>query len=335
MTIYDISQKAGVSIATVSRVMNGNTNVSPKTKQRVLDVIKECGYSPNAFARGLGLNSMHAVGIVCADCSDMFLAKAIHHVEQELRSAGYEGILCSSGYDLEGKQEALQILLQKHVDSIILIGSHFLYEDDESNEYIREAAKSIPIMMLNADSDCPNIYCVFCDDFKATYDTTSYLIDRGAKRILHLYESTSYSGRRKLAGYQSCILAHDMPLDIALCAHFEGDRESATEIASYLDSLWDDGLRFDAISCSNDYMAMGAIRFARTRHISVPKDMQIIGYNNTVLTTCSYPELTSMDNKIATISNQSVSILLEVLDGKQMPQKTVVSGEIIKRETTR
>ena len=82
-------------------------------------------------------------------------------------------------------------------------------------------------------------------------------------------------------------------------------------------------------------MAMGAIRFARTRHISVPKDMQIIGYNNTVLTTCSYPELTSMDNKIATISNQSVSILLEVLDGKQMPQKTVVSGEIIKRETTR
>ena len=324
MTIYDISQKAGVSIATVSRVMNGSTNVRPETKQRVLDVIKEYGYSPNAFARGLGLNTMQAVGIICADCSDMFLAKAIYYVEQELRNAGYEGILCCSGYDLEGKKEALQVLLQKHVDSVILIGSHFLYEDDESNEYIKTAAKTIPIMLLNADFDCPNVYCAFCDDFKATYESTSYLIENGSKRILHLYDSTSYSGRRKLAGYQSSMLAHDLPLEKEMCAYFKGDRESATEIASFLDEVWESGVHFDAISCSNDYMAMGAVRFARARQLNVPDEFQIMGYNNTVLTTCSYPELSSVDNKIEMISGQIVQTLVEILNGKQMPQKTIV-----------
>ena len=76
MTIYDISEKAGVSIATVSRVLNGNANVKPKTKKKVMDVIEEYGYTPNAFARGLGLNTMNTIGILCADSSDLYLAKA-------------------------------------------------------------------------------------------------------------------------------------------------------------------------------------------------------------------------------------------------------------------
>lgn len=85
MTIYDVSEKAGVSIATVSRVLNGSNNVSEQTRQKVLAVIEACGYTPNAFARGLGLNSMNTIGILCADSSDLYLANAIYHIEQELR----------------------------------------------------------------------------------------------------------------------------------------------------------------------------------------------------------------------------------------------------------
>ena len=85
MTIYDISEKAGVSIATVSRVLNGSNNVSEKTKKKVLDVINQYEYTPNAFARGLGLNTMKTIGIMCADSSDPYLAKAIYYIEQKLR----------------------------------------------------------------------------------------------------------------------------------------------------------------------------------------------------------------------------------------------------------
>lgn len=88
MTIYDISEKAGVSIATVSRVLNGSPNVSDKTREKVLDIMERYGYTPNAFARGLGLNTMRTIGIMCADSSDPYLAKAVYYIEQKLRLNG-------------------------------------------------------------------------------------------------------------------------------------------------------------------------------------------------------------------------------------------------------
>ena len=90
MTIYDISKKAGVSIATVSRVLNGSENVRPSTRKKVMDVIDKYDYTPNAFARGMGLHSLKTIGILCADSSDLFLAKAVYFLEQELQANGYE-----------------------------------------------------------------------------------------------------------------------------------------------------------------------------------------------------------------------------------------------------
>ena len=94
MTIYDISKQAGVSIATVSRVLNGSANVKPKTKKKVMDIIEQSGYTPNAFARGLGLDTMNTIGILCADSSDLYIAKAIYYIERSLRACGYNSILC-------------------------------------------------------------------------------------------------------------------------------------------------------------------------------------------------------------------------------------------------
>ena len=92
MNIYDVSERAGVSIATVSRVLNGNPNVSEKTRNRVIEIMDELGYTPNVFARGLGLNTMKTVGIMCSDSSDPYLANAIYYLERELRAHGYDSI---------------------------------------------------------------------------------------------------------------------------------------------------------------------------------------------------------------------------------------------------
>ena len=104
MNIYDVSRRAGVSIATVSRVLNGNPNVSQKTRSRVLAVMDELGYTPNVFARGLGLGTMKTIGIMCSDSSDPYLANAIYYLERQLRSHGYDSILCCTGTSLENKQ---------------------------------------------------------------------------------------------------------------------------------------------------------------------------------------------------------------------------------------
>ena len=141
MNIYDISQLAGVSIATVSRVINGSDRVSARTRQKVLRVIEENGYTPNAFARGLGLNTMHTVGLLCADSSDPYLAQAVYNLEQELRLNGYDCLLCCTGYARETKEKYLDLLLSKRVDGLIFVGSQFTESAPEDNEYIRRAAR--------------------------------------------------------------------------------------------------------------------------------------------------------------------------------------------------
>lgn len=136
-TIYDISKKAGVSIATVSRVLNGNDNVRPSTKKKVLDVIEKYDYTPNAFARGMGLRSLKTIGILCADSSDIFLAKAVYFLEQKLQANGYEALLCCTGYNLDVRKNYLNLILSKKVDSIILVGSNFIGTTEEENQYIK------------------------------------------------------------------------------------------------------------------------------------------------------------------------------------------------------
>ena len=116
MNIYDVSKRAGVSIATVSRVLNGNPNVSEKTRTKVLTVMAESGYTPNVFARGLGLGTMKTIGIMCSDSSDPYLANAIYHLERQLRSHGYDSLLCCTGTSLENKRIYFELLLSKRVD---------------------------------------------------------------------------------------------------------------------------------------------------------------------------------------------------------------------------
>ena len=158
MNIYDVSEHAGVSIATVSRVLNGNPNVSEKTRDKVLKVMDDLGYTPNVFARGLGLNTMQTIGIMCSDSSDPYLAGAIYYLERGLRSHNYDAILCCTGYDLDAKQKYFDLLRSKRVDAIILAGSKFVEMRPKDNAYITEAASELPIMLVNGYLEGDNIY---------------------------------------------------------------------------------------------------------------------------------------------------------------------------------
>lgn len=334
MTIYDISEKAGVSIATVSRVLNGNANVKPKTKKRVMDIIEEYGYTPNAFARGLGLNTMNTIGILCADSSDLYLAKAVYFIEQYLRENGYNSILCCTGYETASKKASLDLLLSKRVDSVIMVGSNFISDNDEYNKYIRDAAQQVPIMLLNADFDYPNVYCTLCDDYKSMLEATLSLINHGTKHVLYLYNSQSYSGLKKLSGYQAAILQSELPFQKEYAQFYHGERENIDQISDFLMNLSKNGLVFDGVIASDDILAIGAMKYSKLKNLSVPDDFAVIGYNNSLITSCCEPALTSVDNRLHTQCGQLVKTLMGVLSGNEMPQKVIFSGELIKRGTT-
>lgn len=335
MTIYDISEKAGVSIATVSRVLNGSSNVSEKTKKKVLDVINQYEYTPNAFARGLGLNTMKTIGIMCADSSDLYLAKAIYYIEQKLRANGYDSILCCTGYELETKMASMNLLITKKVDGIILVGSNFIYEKESDNKYIVDAAAQVPVMLLNADLDAPNVYSVVSDDFTSMYEATLQMIRTGVKDIVYFYNSTSYSGKRKLGGYRAAMEEKRLLTGANLLQFYHGSHADIPAMTEFLCKLHEKGLRFHGIIAADDTLALAAIKYAKLQKYRIPEDFSVLGYNNSMLAFCCEPELTSIDNKLETLCQHLIFTLLGVLGGKEMPKKTIFSGEIVKRGTTR
>ena len=335
MNIYDISRRAGVSIATVSRVLNNSPHVSENTRKKVMAVIEGTGYVPNAFARGLGLNTMKTIGLLCPDASDPYLAQALTFLERAFRQQGYDCLLSCTDKELPARQQGVELLKSRHVDGIVLMGSSFIEDDPANNAYISEAAKSVPVVLLNGAFPCENVYGVQCDDQRAVTEATLSLLDSGCKRILCLYHSGNYSGRKKLAGYRDAHRLRGIEVDEKLLCFFDHDKGSVHQVCQTLLALDRKGLQFDAVLTSEDILSVGALKYARAVGKRVPEDLAVIGYNNSSLCQCTEPELTSVDNKLLAICEHIVTTMLGVLEGKEMPQKTVFTGELVKRASTR
>lgn len=331
MNIYDVSKKAEVSIATVSRVLNGNPNVSEKTRTRVLQVMEDLGYKPNVFARGLGLNTMQTIGMMCSDSSDLYLANAIYYLERDLRANGYDSILCCTGYELETKQKYFDLLCSKRVDAIILAGSQFIEPKAKDNAYIQDCDKNIPVMLVNGFLEGPHIYSTVCDDRAAMYQAASQLIKSGRRKILYLYTSPSYSGNNKLQGYKDALLGAGLDLGPSYIRQCPRDITAAKDL---LLLLWREGLEFDAVMTSTDALAAGAVKFAFEANLRIPQELSIIGYNNSILSHCTTPELTSIDSKVEALCTTTINTLMGVFSGGNVPSRTTIAADLIKRETT-
>lgn len=332
MNIYDISVKAGVSIATVSRVLNGSDKVRSSTRKKVMDVIEESGYMPNAFARSLGLNTMSTIGILCSDSSDVYQAQAIYYLERELRQSSYTSMLCCTGYQMEERKKHLQLLISKNVDAVIFIGSHFIGESDEDNEYIRSAAEKFPVFILNGELTGPNIYSILCDDYKAGKEITDIILDKGSKAPIYLYRALSYSGRRKMQGFLASCESHELDISQKRAFSCPGPIEKTKEILLRIE---ESGVSFDSVVAADDELAVGAVKYAAAKNKKIPEDFQITGYNNSVLSTCCSPELTTMDNRVKFMCVTAANQIIQVLEKKDVPDHTMFSGRIVERETTK
>lgn len=332
MNIYDVSKKANVSIATVSRVLNGNPNVSDRTRARVLSVMNELGYKPNVFARGLGLGTIQTIGIMCSDSSDPYLANAIYYLERELRANGYDSLLCCTGNSLENKQQYFELLRSKKVDAIILAGSKFIEMEETDNSYIIEASRTLPVMLVNGYLEGDNIYSTLCDDRMATYQATSQLIKSGCRNILYLYSSYSYSGVNKRNGYQDALAAHGIPVRDEYIHKCPKNVLSARDLVT---QLHEDGLAFDGVLTSDDTLAVGTVKYAHAIGRKIPDDLSIIGYNDSNYAVCTDPELTSIDSKVEALCTSTINTLMGVFNGGNVPSKTTIAADLIKRATTK
>ena len=180
ITIYDIAQKCGVSIATVSRVLNGSSRVSEKTRARILEVMKDMGYKPNPFARGLGLDSMKIVGVICTDVADIFYARAVSLLEEGLRRHNLDVMLSNTGEDRGRNSKYITDMTAKHVDAIITIGTPFSSEKDIRQ--LQQVAESVPVITINCDYHLPNMYSVVCNEKEGMRKLVHSLAEKGCRK---------------------------------------------------------------------------------------------------------------------------------------------------------
>lgn len=326
MNIREIAHFCGVSTATISRVLNNSPDVKEKTRAHVLSVMAEHGYTPNAFARGLGLNSMRAIGILCTDIDDLYYAKAVSILEALLRERGYETMLSCTGADLEDKKRALLRLLDKRVDALILVGSAF--RESRDNSHILHAAGRVPVVIINGLIEAPNVYCVLCNEKEAMEKNVRLLAEQGCANIAYVYDTLTYSGGQKLEGYRA---------GLAACG-IEERREwelrtekNISSVRAAVRGLLERHSEITAVLASEDLLAVGT----QKAMADVGRILPIIGFNNSRYAACATPELTSVDNMLETLCPTAVNLLGDLLAGQKAPQKIMVSATLVERETFR
>ena len=324
MNIYDIAKQCNVSIATVSRVLNGSPSVSAKNREKILAVMEQRGYQPNAFARGLGLGTMKMVGILCADVADPFYAKAVSLLESGLKARGYDLLLYCTGSDLTEKKKYMEMLLSKKADAIVLIGSIFAELTD--NSHIERAAHEVPVVMINGCIDVDDVYSVTSDEPDAVSQCVQLLHGAGAERILYLYNELTYSGRRKLAGYRTGLAACGLEERAELLRRVPKDLDGAqAEVAQLLLQ----GTAFDAVICSEDLFAVAAQKALAEAGRRLP----VIGYNNSILSECATPSITSVDFMLEDMCELAMSVLNKLQEHQPAPARITVSSRLIERES--
>lgn len=330
MNIYDIAELAGVSIATVSRVVNDSPRVSEKTKAKVLAVMEENDYTPDVFARGMGLKTMKIVGIVCPSVSDVYMANAVAYLEKSLRRHGYDCILYCSGYEQEDKEKAVKRIIKKRIDALILVGSNYAGDGSEVFiQYIKEAAQKVPVFLINGYIRCQGVYCVLADNYQAVYDAVSALLQAGRKKILFLHDSLSYSGKEKLRGYEDALLDHGLPVLDIWKIRTENKISKTRDLL-----LMQEKLEFDAVMTTEDGLAAGAVKYAGVRGIRIPEALSIIGYNNSELSVCCEPELTSIDSRGEELCETAIDLLMQLIKGEPVKHKNIVQCRLVERGTT-
>ena len=330
LNIYDVSKQAGVSIATVSRVLNNSPHVSAKTKKLVMDVIAASGYVPNAFARGLGLRTMKTIGLLCPDASDPYLSSALSALEKAFRDNLYDCLLVCTGRQPSERDAGILSLSAHHVDGMVLMGSSFVSDVAVENAMILETA-DIPMAILNASLQAEHIYSARCDDFGATRDALLSLTQKGYSRPLYLYHALNYSGQQKFQGFhEGCHIA-GIPESHVTTLLIPRENMTVAEVQRRVFALWQEGKRFDCVVTSDDILAVGALKTAGSMHLKVPGDLAIIGYNNSSICQCTSPELSSVDNRLEMLCQQIVNTMIGILQGQEMPREVVYSGKVIER----
>jgi LacI family transcriptional regulator len=328
-TIYDIALEAGVSISTVSRVLNNPDKVHVKTRKKIQDIVRRYSYVPNAIARGLVRNSLKAIGILTSDILNYYFSNIASTLEHLFFNWGYSAILCNTGNKSEKKKDYIHILAEKKIDGLILVGSVFTGIEIEAT--IKQYMPNTPIVVANSSLDLPNVHYVLIDHDHGLDLAVCHLKERGHSRIGFVNTSTTYNSRRKVQGFYRAMEKNGFPSgeDSVINASF--GLEGANKV---IDEITGAGRDITALIFADDNSAFCALRRLGEKGFSVPADMAVIGYDNSFYSLYAAPPLTSIDTRSETFATLVANMLHDLLEGKEVGSSVILTPGIVVRSST-
>jgi len=318
ITIYDVAREANVSMATVSRVVNGNPNVKPATRKKVLEVIERLGYRPNAVARGLASKKTTTVGVIIPDISNPFFAELARGIEDIATMYKYNIILSNSDQNKDKELHLLNTMLGKQVDGIVFMGGNI------SEEHVAEFKRSpAPIVLAGSLEDSEQVPSVNIDYEQATFDAVNAFIEKGHKRIAMVIGPfhEPINKEKKLVGYKKALEAAGIPVDEALIV--EGDYTYDSGIEAF-DKLIELTEKPTAIFVGSDEMAVGVVHGAQDKGYSVPNDFEVISSDNTRISLMVRPQLTTVIQPLYDIGAVAMRLLTKFMNKEKVSEHTVV-----------
>lgn len=325
-TIYEVAEQAGVSLSTVSRVLNGRKTVNPKMREKVEAAMRELNYRPSSVARSLATNRSDSIGVLVSELDTPFFGEMMQAIEATLREANKHVIITVGHNDQQQEVDAVEFLISRNCDALIM------HSEGMTDEQLLAVNRDkLPIAVINRDVQGLENGCFCLDNEQGGYIATQHLIKKGHNKIAYISgPSRKTDAMERLAGHKRALADASIAIDETLI--FEGNykEEDGKQGLLALRALHPD---ITALVCANDWMASGAMSCARDLGLQLPDDLSIVGFDDVVFAHHVYPKLTTVSNPVYKMGEMAAkSILSRVYDQKHT-LRLMYDAELIERDS--
>jgi len=335
VTIKDIAKALGLSTSTVSRALRDSYEISPETKKLVLEYAQKINYHPNPIALSLKERRSRSIGIIVAEIANSFFSQAINGIESIAYNNGYNVIISQSRESFDREVINLQYLTSRSIDGLIISVST---ETTDFSLLQELHERGMPMVFFDRIVDEIDTHKVIVDNYRGAYDATTHLIKNGYRHIAAMINSASLSiSKERISGYRAALADNGIAVDESMIRHCLHGGMILSKVEEAVNAILQLPQRPDAIFAASDKLTTGSLRALRTRGISVPHEIALVGYSNTDLTELLDPPLTVIKQPAFEMGEVATTLLLQLIESKRpitdFETKTL-NTELIVREST-
>lgn len=326
VTLEMVAAEAGVSAASVSRILNGTAIVSDDKRAAVDKAIARLGFVPNPVARGLAGGRTLSIGVVTQAIDSPFYGGALRGIEVTLSAAGYSPLFVSGQWNAAQEARCIDALRARRVDGIIVLTGRL------SDNALAATAQELPVVVTGRTSKAPGLVALDFDNLAGARLATEHLLGLGHRHIAFISGDLKHpDGKQRLRGYQAALTAAGLPVRPELV--LAGDFTEASGLAA-VERLMDSGQPFTAVFAANDQMAFGAGLGLYRRRRRVPEDVSLVGFDDLASAVYSIPPLTTVHHPIHELGQLAAQAMLQLLAGES-PVPALPTPRLVVRESTR